>query len=149
MDITSTPDDPAIGESEFKLDKEMLSSNVILFPRRNTEFEPPQNRTELHERIQEEQIEVAIDIATEVLCKTLVSLQDMGFNIRKTEKLGYDAALMIECTKALIMRMQGNEHPLHDNLEKIVPMTEFGDDPMGYYNQFLNILEGGGADDID
>ena len=143
MDITFTPDDPEIGEVEFKLDKDSVTSNVILFPKRNEEFEPPQNREELHERIREEQIEVAIDIATEVLCQTLGSLQDMGFNIRKTEKLGYDAALMLECTKALIMRMQGNEHPLHDNLENIIPMTEFGSDPMNYYNQFLNILEGG------
>ena len=49
MDITFTPDDLEVDEVEFKLDKEMLSSNVILFPRRNTEFEPPQNRTELQE----------------------------------------------------------------------------------------------------
>ena len=124
MDITFTPDDPEIGEVEFTLDNETIASNVILFPKRTSpDFEPPQNRTELHERIREEQIEVAIDIATEVLCQTLGSLQDMGFNIRKTEKLGYDAALMLECTKALIMRMQGNEHPLHDNLENIIPMT--------------------------
>jgi hypothetical protein len=148
MDITFTPDDLEVDEVEFKLDKEMLSSNVILFPRRNTEFEPPQNRTELHERIQEEQVEVAIDIATEVLVQTLGSLRDMGFNIEKTEKLGYDAALMLECTKALIMRMQGNDHPLHNNLEKIIPMAEFESDPMSYYTQFLNILKGG-ADDID
>ena len=144
MDITFTPDDHEVGEVEFTLDNETIASNVILFPKRTSpDFEPTQNRTELHERIREEQIEVAIDIATEVLCQTLGSLQDMGFNIRKTEKLGYDAALMLECTKALIMRMQGNEHPLHDNLENIIPMTEFGSDPMNYYNQFLNILEGG------
>jgi hypothetical protein len=144
MDITFTPDDPEIGEVEFTLDNEAIASNVIFFPKRmSSDFEPPQNREQLHERIREEQVEVAIDIATEVLCQTLGSLQDMGFNIRKTEKLGYDAALMLECIKALIMRRQGNEHPLHDNLENIIPMTEFGSDPMSYYNQFLNILEGG------
>ena len=92
--------------------------------------------------IKEEQIEVAIDIATEVLVQTLGSLRDMGFNINKDEKLGYDAALMVECTKALIMRMQGNHHPLHNNIEEVIPMEEFGTDPITYYNEFLAILDG-------
>jgi hypothetical protein len=143
MDITFTPDDPEIGEVEFTLDNETIASNVILFPKRTSpDFEPPQNREQLHERIREEQVEVAIDIATEVLVQTLGSLRDMGFNINKNEKLGYDAALMVECTKALIMRMQGNQHPLHNNIEEVIPMEDFGTDPITYYNEFLSILDG-------
>ena len=67
MDITFTPDDPEIGEVEFKLDSETIASNVIFFPVRDEDFQPPQNREQLHERIKKEQVEVAIDIATEVL----------------------------------------------------------------------------------
>jgi hypothetical protein len=38
--------------------------------------------------------------------------------------------------------MQGNQHPLHKNIEDIIPMEEFGTDPITYYNEFLAILDG-------
>jgi len=140
MDITFTPDDPKLGEVEFKIDEEALKSNVIMFPKQ-PQHKPPQTQEELYTRIREEQQNVAIDISTEVVCQTLAALDEMGFNISKNPKTGYDVAMMLECVKALIMRMQGSEHPLHRNVEEIVPMEEFGTTAEAYYSQFLDMLD--------
>lgn len=140
MDITFTPDDSELGEIEFKLDAEAIKSNVIMFPK-NPQHKPPQTQEELYERVKEEQTNVAIDISTEVVCQTLAALRDMGFNISKDEKLGYDVAILLECVKALVMRMQGAYHPLHNNVEEIVPMEEFGTTAEAYYSQFLDMLD--------
>jgi len=140
MDITFTPDNPELGEIEFKLDENALKSNVIMFPK-NPQRTPPQTQEELYTRIREDQQNVAIDISTEVVCQTLAALDDMGFNIAKNPKTGYDVAMMLECVKALVMRMQGAEHPLHRNVEEIVPMEEFGTTAEAYYAQFLDMLD--------
>jgi len=140
MDITFTPDDPEIGDIEFSIDPEALKSNVIMFPK-TPQRKPPQTQEELYKRIQEEQTEVAIDISTEVVCQTLAALDQMGFNISKDSNSGYDVALMLECVKSLVMRMQGAYHPLHNNIHEIIPMEEFGTDAESYYSQFLDMLE--------
>jgi hypothetical protein len=140
MDITFTPDDPELGEVEFKIDEEALKSNVIMFPK-NPRHTPPQTQEELYTRIREEQQNVAIDISTEVVCSTLSALSSMGFNITKDPKTGYDVAMVLECVKALVMRMQGAEHPLHNNIEEIVPLEEFGTSAEAYYSQFLDMLD--------
>jgi len=140
MDITFTPDDPELGEVEFTIDAEALKSNVIMFPK-TPQRKPPQTQEELYKRIQEEQTEVAIDISTEVVCQTLAALQDMGFDITRDNNSGYDVAMMLECVKSLIMRMQGATHPLHKSVHEIIPMEEFGTDAGAYYSQFLNMLD--------
>lgn len=138
-EITFTPDDPEL-EVEFTMEKGALKSNVIMFPK-DSKRKPPQTQEELYERIEEEQLNVAIDISTEVVCQTLASLRGMGFDVARNSKTGYDVAMMLECVKALIMRMQGLEHPLHQNVEEIIPMEQVGTTVEDYYAQFLNMLD--------
>ena len=137
MEMTFTPES---GDTVYTVTLDIdaddtPASNVIEFP---GEYEgPPETVEELRGILRQNKTDTAVDMAMETARAVINGLDSMGFKTIHHAKSGYDAALLVEVIKLMILRGLGIKHPLHDTIQTIMNLEAYDITPETFLSELM------------